>query len=165
MTSDPDFTTSFTAPVSPGAAFEATTRPSAWWNEMVVGAATRVGDTFAYDVPGLHHSTFQVVEAQPGERLRWQVVRSGDEHELDEWIGTELLFEYAPDPAGTRVTFTHVGLRPSLDCHTVCTTAWSHHLEVGLRALLTEGRGAPLTADTVEDVARKVGAGAPSRPA
>ncbi len=158
MTSDSDFTTAFTAPVSPDAAFEATTRPTAWWNEMIEGHAAQVGDTFVYDVPGLHHSAFEVIDARPGERLRWQVVRSGDEAELDEWIGTGLLFEYAPDPCGTRVRFTHLGLRPRLECHGVCAAAWSYHLEVGLQALLCDGRGAPLTAGTIDDVARRIGA-------
>lgn len=158
MRAESDFTTTFTAPVTPSAAFEATTRPHAWWNEMVEGRAAEVGDTFTYDVPGLHHSEFEVVEARPGARLTWKVVRSGARTELDEWIGTEILFEFAPDPAGTRVTFTHRGLSPNLECHGVCATAWSHHLEAGLQALLTDGRGAPLTADTVDEVARKIGA-------
>lgn len=158
MSSDADFTTAFDVSVDPEAAFEAAADPKAWWNDMITGTAGELGDAFIYDVPGLHHSEFEVVEARPGRQLAWKVVPSGAESELHEWLDTVVEFRFAPTPTGTRVTFTHHGLAPSLECHTVCTTAWTYHLAAGLRALLTEGRGAPITAASAADVARRVGA-------
>ena len=158
MITDTDFTTTIDALVDPVAAFEAATNPKAWWNDMIEDVAARVGDTFIFDVPGLHHSKFEVIEARPGQRLAWKVIPSGNESELDEWLDTVVDFEFEPTSEGTRVTFTHRGLVPRLECHAVCTTAWTYHLEAGLRALLTCGHGAPITAATVDDVARRVGA-------
>lgn len=153
-----DFTTSFTVPVRPIEAFEGAASPAKWWNEMIDGSAAKVGDTFVFDVPKLHHSKFDVIEANPGHTLTWMVVPSGGTSDQEEWIGTVVAFEFAPDPAGARITFTHRGLRPELECHTVCTTAWGYHLHAGLEALLAGDTPAPITADTYRDVADIVGA-------
>ncbi|MCZ4076982.1 SRPBCC domain-containing protein [Rhodococcus sp. H36-A4] len=152
-----DFTTTFTVPARPIQAFEAAASPKSWWNEMIVGSAAKVGDTFVFDVPKLHHSKFDVIEANPGHTLTWMVVPSGGTSDQEEWIGTVVAFEFEPDPAGTRITFTHRGLRPELECHTVCTTAWGYHLRAGLEALLTGETPAPITPDTYRDVADTVG--------
>ncbi|WP_265448083.1 SRPBCC family protein [Flexivirga meconopsidis] len=160
MITNNDFTTTFVAPVTPDEAFEASTAPRTWWNQMIVGAAAQIGDTFIFDVPGLHHSKFEVTEARPGQHLAWKVIPSGEDTELDEWLDTVVTFDFAPDTAGTRVTFTHHGLQPRMECHDVCSTAWAYHLDAGLRALLTEGQGTPITPDTIDEVARKVGAAA-----
>lgn len=160
MSKEADFTTSFVAPVTPAEAFEAAANPKAWWNEMIHGSAAQVDETFTFDVPGLHHSTFAVIEARSGQRLTWKAIPSGNKIELDEWLGTIVVFDFAPEPSGTRITFTHQGLRPRLECHELCSTAWTYHLEAGLRALLVEGHGNPITPTTIDDVARAVGAGA-----
>lgn len=159
MNSNSDFTTTFTAPVTPTEAFAAAARPQAWWNEMIEGTCDRIGETFTFDVPGLHHSRFEVVDAEPGQLLAWKVIPSAEETDLDEWLGSIVVFDFAPDPEGTRVTFTHRGLQPQLECHEVCSTAWIYHLkEAGLKNLLTTGHAAPITPTTVDDVARTVGA-------
>ena len=158
MTTDTDYTCTVVAPSDPITAFTATADPRAWWNELIEGSASQVGDTFVFDVPGLHHSTFQVTDARVGRRLAWRVIPSGNETELEEWLDTVVAFDFDPIPEGTRITFTHHGLRPQLECHTVCSTAWGYHLDAGLRALLTDGRPAPITARTIDEVAAKVGA-------
>ncbi len=155
---DTDYTCTVDAPVDPITAFTAAADPRAWWNEMIEGTADEVGDTFDFDVPGLHHSRFQVTEARVGERLAWRVVASGDPTELEEWLDTVVVFDFEPSPRGTRITLTHVGLQPDLACHPVCSTAWAHHLQAGLQALLSDGRPAPITAATVDQVAATVGA-------
>lgn len=153
-----DYTHSFTAPVDPANAYRAAAEPTLWWGEMADGRADSVGATFVFDVPGMHYSQFQVTDAVPGERLTWAVVHSANPNELHEWVGTELAFVFTPAPDGTLITFTHKGLRPTLQCHDVCSSAWDHHLAEGLQALLTTGSGRPLTYATVEHVAQKIGA-------
>jgi hypothetical protein len=158
MNTDVDYTYSFVVPVDAIEAFAAAAAPQTWWNEMIERTASQVGRTFIFDVPGLHHSKFLVTEADVGKRLAWKVIPSGDETELDEWIDTIVVFDFAPGPAGTHITFTHRGLQPQLECHTVCSTAWAYHLQVGLQALLTGGNPAPITATNIDQVAAAVGA-------
>ncbi len=158
MTDQHDYTTTFVVPTTPDEAYDATAHPQQWWNEMITGQAAAVGDVFVHDVPRLHHAKFIVTEATPGRRLTWRAEPTGATTELAEWIGTDLIFDFTRDPEGTRVTFTHKGLHPGLECHTTCTTAWSHHLTVGLQSLLTAGQADPITAESAAAVAAKVGA-------
>lgn len=157
MTSQ-DYTRTFTAPVTPARAYELASAPASWWGEMATGTPDTPGSTFVFNVPELHYSLFDVTEAIPGQRLAWTVIPSGNPAEHHEWVGTEVRMDFEPDPAGSRITFTHKGLRPTLNCHAVCSAAWDHHLEAGLRALLTTGRGEPLTYATIAEVANKIGA-------
>lgn len=165
MSTGSSYTTTFATPGTPEVAFTAATQPHTWWNTMITGRATCVGDRFVYDVPDLHHSALTVTEAIPGKRLVWHVEKTGKPTELDEWVGTDLAFEFHPHPSGTgtMTTFTHHGLRPELDCHDVCTAGWNHHLTVGLQQLLTTGHAQPLTPQTVGHVATTIGATANTR--
>lgn len=153
-----DYTNTFTAPVTALQAFDAAAHPERWWNVMVTGDAETVGGTLVYDVPGLHHSEFAVTEAEPGRRLVWHVQDTGADNEQREWVGTDVIFEFQPNGDSTEVTFTHRGLRPQLKCHEVCSTAWDYHLDVGLRALLVTGQGTPITPESIDEVATRVGA-------
>lgn len=153
-----NFTHTFEAPCSPSAAFAYAAQPDLWWNTMISGTARHVGESFIYQVPEFHYSVFRVIESLEGKRLAWRVVPSGHPQELEEWVGTEVVFDFVELPTGTRVDFTHVGLRPQLACHTVCTTVWGHHLTVGLQALMTGADLRPVTQDSGAEVAAEVGA-------
>lgn len=157
-TTAPSYTTTFAAPVTPDQAFAAAADPRSWWVAMIEGSAEGVGDRFVVDVPGLHHAELVVTAAEPGRHLAWTVQRSGAEHEIEDWVGTVITFDVAATGDGSEITFTHHGLHPALECHEVCSTAWTHHLDMGLRALLTDGAGAPITPESVDAVAEQVGA-------
>jgi hypothetical protein len=45
--------------------------------------------------------------------------------------------------AGTRLTFTHVGLTPQLPCCELCEPGWSRYLE-SLRHQVERGAGTPI---------------------
>lgn len=153
-----NFTYTFMALCTPSEAFSWAAQPNIWWNTMISGSARHVGESFIYEVPGFHYSKFRVRESLQGQRLSWQVIPSGHPQELDEWVGTDIVFEFVELPTGTRVDFTHVGLRPQLACHTVCTTAWGHHLAVGLQAQTAGADPRPVTPSSAAEVAAEVGA-------
>ena len=157
-TNRPSYTTTFHAPVTPEQALAAAADPRAWWVAMIEGSAEGVGDRFVVDVPGLHHAELVVTSAEPGRHLAWAVQRSGADHEIEDWVGTVITFDIAATDDGSEVTLTHHGLHPGLECHEVCSTAWDHHLDVGLRALLIDGVAAPITPESVDAVADRVGA-------
>lgn len=158
MNQNSDYTHSFTTDLDPAIAMALTSDPKAWWNDLIVGDARAVGDTFEFDVPGLHHASFVVSQADPGQFLVWDVVPTHAQYELAEWTDTRLEFCFVDEGGGTRVEFTHRGLTPALECHHVCSTAWTHHLTAGLQALLNGGRPEPLTHANAAEVAEQVGA-------
>lgn len=155
----PGFTQTFTVPTRPHETFDAVANPAAWWNELIEGRADRVGDVFGFEVPDLHRARFEVIEANP-HALAWKVIPFGDEHptELEDWIGTVVRFQFIADPQGTRVTFTHQGLSPQLECYAMCSRAWAYHLQAGLQAMLSGGRAHPVTASNGAEIASIVGA-------
>lgn len=61
------------------------------------------------------------------------------------WIDTEIRFEISPREGGSEPRFTHVGLHPDSECCDVCSGAWNFFVGDSLRALLSEGAGAPIT--------------------
>lgn len=155
---DASYCQSFTVPLPADEAHRRASQLAAWWNAMTEGATTEVGDVSAVDVPGLHHCALKVVESVPGRRVSWQVLETGHEHEIADWVGTTIAIDLEPEAGGTRVVFTHQGLSPELECHGGCSRAWNYHLDVGLRPLLTDGQASPITRATYLDVARTVGA-------
>lgn len=138
-----DYTYSFTSDLDPTTAMTLTSDPKTWWNDMIVGDASNVGDVFDFDVPGLHHARFIVSHVDPGQFLASEVKPTHAEHELAEWSDTRLEFRFAEEAGRTRVEFTHRGLTPALECHRVCSTAWTYHLTAGLEALLNGGKPNP----------------------
>ena len=60
-----------------------------------------------------------------------------------EWTGTDIVFDVAETPEGTKVTLTHVGLVPEYECYSVCSDGWTTYVGGSLRALITTGKGNP----------------------
>lgn len=154
------FTTTVTVDRAPQEVFAAINKPQIWWNELIVGSAERVGDEFGFDMPGVHRTRLRVTEATPGHRVVWRVLENHFSfvQDQDEWLGTDVVFDIERGDTRTTVSVTHVGLVPELECYEVCSGAWTHHLNAGLRALLVTGDPAPMTAELAAATAREFAA-------
>ncbi len=142
-----DFTATIDVASTPQTAFEAITDVAGWWGR-ITGTTTAVGNEFVYVVPGLHYSGFRVTELVPGRRVAWLVTGSYLDFISDtqEWNGTTVGFDIEETgPGRTRVTFTHLGLDPEVECYEVCTNAWSMFVNDSLKALIETGVGKPYT--------------------
>jgi hypothetical protein len=139
------YTTTFTVPNSPAEVSAAVNDPRAWWMTDIVGATAQAGDEFSFEVPGVHYSKLRVTDVVPGELTVWRVVEGKVRFvaDQDEWTGTEIRFEISPSAEGTQVRFTHVGLRPDVECYDACSGAWNLYAGASLRNLLTTGAGQP----------------------
>jgi uncharacterized protein YndB with AHSA1/START domain len=146
----------FTVDRSPDQVFNAICAPQIWWNALIHGSAGVVGDEFGFAMEGVHSTRMRVAEATPGTKVVWTVLENHFSFvdDQDEWLGTDVVFELTPRDLGTVVTVTHVGLVPGLECYEVCSGAWSHHLDVGLRAMLTGETPEPMTAELAAEAAR-----------
>ena len=143
-----DFTTAFTVDRTPDEAFAAINDVRGWWSQEVVGETERLGDTFTFEVPGVHRTTQTITESVPGRRVVWHVSDGwiGFVEDTTEWNGTDIVFDITDRGGRTEVRFTHAGLVPSVECFDVCSAAWSGYMTGSLRDLITTGKGDPYRA-------------------
>jgi hypothetical protein len=145
-------TESFTARIvvdaTPRDAFDRINDVPGWWGR-ITGSTTTVGDEFVYLVPGLHYSGFRVSELEPGKHIAWLVTGSHVDFVTDkqEWTGTTVRFDIDETAEGTRITFTHEGLRPEVECYEACSNAWGMFVNGSLKSFIETGEGEPYTFD------------------
>jgi uncharacterized protein YndB with AHSA1/START domain len=151
MTND-GYTFSYEVPQTPQTVYDAVTDVRGWWSQRIEGATDRLGE-FVYRVPEVHRTRARITELVPGERVVWHILENwfAFDPDQDEWAGTDVRFEIEPTDSGTRLTFTHMGLTPDLDCFEGCSVAWTTHALHSLRQLITTGTGSPIT--PVDEVA------------
>jgi hypothetical protein len=63
--------------------------------------------------------------------------------EMNEWTGTDIVFEISKKGERTELHFTHVGLTPVFACYSNCSGAWSFYINDSLFSLITTGKGRP----------------------
>lgn len=138
-------TESFLIEKSPASVFNAISDVSKWWCTDFKGSAKALGEAFEVKFGDVHHSTHQVVEYVPFKRIVWLVTDSKLTFVKDqgEWTGTKNVFEISTENGKTRLTFTHVGLSPKLECFTDCSKVWNQYLAGSLLPYISEGRGMP----------------------
>ena len=144
-----DFSTTFEVDNSPAEVFAAISNVRGWWSEEIVGETTKLGDTFTFEVPGVHRSTQTLTEVLDGRKVVWHVSDSwlGFVDDTTEWTGTDIVFDITTTDSGdTQVRFTHVGLVPSGECYDACSAGWSSYITGSLRNLITTGKGDPYRA-------------------
>lgn len=139
------FTTSFTVDNTPDEAFEAISNVRGWWSEEVEGDTTKLGDTFTFEVPGVHRTTQTLTEVIPGKKIVWHITESwiGFVEDKTEWKDTDIVFDIAEKGDETEVCFTHVGLVPTVECYDACSGGWSAYMTGSLRDFITTGKGDP----------------------
>jgi len=147
-----NYTTSFRVSQTPEAAFAAIINPRAWWSGAFEGKSDALGDTFTYRYQEMHYSRQQVRELVPARRVAWQVLEADLRFLKDrtEWTGTTMAFDIVRTGSQTEVTFTHIGLKPEVECYDVCTDAWTSLIQGSLRQLIETGKAdLPVLADPV----------------
>jgi hypothetical protein len=147
--SDSNYKSTFVVPKTPAEVYDAITRVTDWWTINTDGSTKAVGDEFTVQFGDVHRTTQRITGAVIGERIVWHVTES---HlpwlkDSEEWKGTDIVFSIAATAEGTRLTVTHIGLTPDVECYTQCEKGWDYFIGTSLYKLLTEGAGLP---DTTE---------------
>jgi uncharacterized protein YndB with AHSA1/START domain len=151
-----DFQTTLRLAAPPSAVYAALTTPAGlagWWTQTCT-VGSKAGDQNDFRFPGPDFSArFEITRLVPDSLVEWKCVdnthppQAGYKNPHD-WIGTTVRFQLQPiDPASTQLTFTHVGLSPSLECNTSCRNGWWHYLHQSLRSYIATGQGLPHPAD------------------
>jgi uncharacterized protein YndB with AHSA1/START domain len=119
------------------AALQSTEAISAWWGPAT-GSAAEGGRFRAVFGEGRYHDI--VVSSLQPRRVEWTSASAPHHH--GEWEGTTMVFELAPDSAGTRLSFRHTGLTPELECYGNCSAGWTQVL-ASLVSYVDSGTGRP----------------------
>jgi hypothetical protein len=135
---------SIAADFTSGEAFEAINKVNEWWAKKIDGSMGKLNDIFTVHF-GDTFVTFEITESIPDKKIVWQVKDCFLPWLKDktEWNGTEVLFEISPLGDQTKVTMTHIGLVPEIECFAGCQAGWNKYLKESLFKLLTEHAGVP----------------------
>lgn len=130
------FTYSFESAKSPEEIYDLLLDIDKWWsgihNESITGKSDKINDEFSFSAGGgAHYSKQKLVELIPNKRIVWLVSESHLSYltDADEWENTRLCFDIYKDGDITKVTFTHDGLVPKIECYDSCTNAWTQYFE------------------------------------
>jgi uncharacterized protein YndB with AHSA1/START domain len=145
MSDQENYTTSFTVDQTPAEVFKAVTNPRLWWGAAIKGDTETEGAEFTFEVPGTHYTKQKLIEVIPNQRVVWLVTECDLTFlkQRDEWKGTKIVFDIARVGDKTKLTFTHIGLRPDVECYNFCVPGWEQYAEGSLRQLIETGKGAP----------------------
>jgi hypothetical protein len=72
----------------------------------------------------------ELTELIPYKKIVWEVIESNLSF-LDnpkEWEKTKLQFDISEKENKTKITFTHAGLVPHIECFEQCSNAWTQYL-------------------------------------
>jgi hypothetical protein len=135
-TATKNFTYSFTSSKKPEEVFELLLHIEQWWSgqyeETIKGKSEKIDDEFAFRAGGgAHYSKQKLVELIPGKNIAWLVTDSKLNFLSDpgEWTGTKICFAISMEDNKTKVTFTHDGLVPEIECYNACSGGWTQYLE------------------------------------
>lgn len=107
-----------------------------WWsglyNETIKGKSKKLNDEFSFSAGGgAHFSNQKLVELLPNKKIVWLVTESNLSFlkNTNEWAGTKICFEIEQEEDKTKITFTHIGLLPQIECYGGCSSAWTQYLQ------------------------------------
>lgn len=125
--------------------FKSITTMSAWWTEDFEGRSTALNDVFTIGFGPRSFVTCKLVELVPDRKAVWHVTDCNLDRLKDkkEWRDTRLIFRLAPEDGNTRITFTHVGIVPGIECYKECVKGWDQYIKGSLPKLIMEGVGLP----------------------
>lgn len=140
-----NYTTTFTVDKSPADVFAAINDVRNWWSGEIGGPTDKLGGEFTYRYQDLHRSTQKITEMVPGKKVVWHVKDATINFvkNKQEWNGTDVIFEIGKKGNKTELRFTHLGLRPAIECYGKCAGAWGFYINDSLRSLITTGKGDP----------------------
>ncbi len=107
-----------------------------WWSgiygETITGKSQKINDEFSFSAgEGMHFTKQKLIELIPYKKIVWEVIESNLSflENPKEWEHTKLRFDIL-EKAGnkTKVTFTHQGLSPEIECYEQCSNAWTQYL-------------------------------------
>jgi Activator of Hsp90 ATPase homolog 1-like protein len=138
-----DYTTSILIDKSPTEVFNAINNVRGWWQGEIVGDTDKLNHEFTYQMGEFHLSKQKIVEFIPDKKVVWLVTESKINFVADknEWLNTTIIFDITEVKDKTKLTFTHHGLVPAIECYGGCSGAWESLIGKSLFSFITTGEG------------------------
>jgi hypothetical protein len=155
-----NFTTSILVDQTPEVVFNAVTNVRGWWSRDLEGNSQKLNDEFIFQVEGVHYSKQKLIKVIPDKKVVWLVTDSKLTFVKDtnEWTGTKVIFDISTQGHKTKLTFTHHGLVPEVECYDACSPAWTQYVQNSLFRLITTGTGNPnLEGSLIEEINPSIG--------
>lgn len=131
-----NFQYSFTTSKKPNEAFAFLLNPKNWWvglfGETIEGKSDTIDDAFSFKAgDGVHYSNQKLVELDTDKKIVWLVTESNLSFlkNTNEWAGTKICFAIEQENNKTKITFTHEGLIPQIECYGRCSGGWTQYLQ------------------------------------
>lgn len=140
----PDYKTSISVNTPVEEAFERITQVSEWWTKNFEGSSKKLNDVFTVRF-GETFVTAKLTEVVKNKKILWHITDC-NLHWIEnkkEWKDTEVSFEISKNKNSTQIDFTHIGLKPDIECYNDCTTGWNQYVHESLLKLITEKKGLP----------------------
>jgi len=141
-----DYSTEMLVSAKPEFVYNAITKEiDKWWTELS-NKALQVGEQLTVKFEKTTSWVMTVSEASPNQSLAWKVTEANHDLEniskKDEWKGTSIKWKIEKNGSGSKITFTHEGLFPALECYEICEGGWDYFLG-SLKNYLETGKGNP----------------------
>lgn len=111
-----------------------------WWTAESTGES-EVGGPLVVRFGDLGGFDMEIQELDPAGRVRWLVTQGPEE-----WVGTQIGWQFRQEGDYTVILFTHEGWREPGEFMSHCSTKWATFL-MSLKAYVETGRGAPAPED------------------
>lgn len=143
MNQEKDYSTSIIVDKSPSEVFKSISNVRGWWQGEIVGSTEKLNDEFTYQMAEFHVSKQKIIELLPDKKVAWLVTESKINFVADknEWLNTTIIFDITKEKNRTKLTFTHHGLVPKIECYGGCSGAWGQLIGQSLFSLITTGKG------------------------
>jgi len=146
-----DYTRNIVVLSTPNAAYKALTSEFDKWWTLDTDSLSTVGDTIKFKFD----TTYWVMRANTlsPNYIELECIEAHHIHDglpssiLKEWEGTKLKWEIQEQDGNTKISLTHEGLIPSLDCFEICKEGWDYFFVTSLKKYLNEGKGSPYEAE------------------
>ena len=110
--------------------------PKNWWvglfSETIAGKSHLINDEFSFRAgEGVHYSNQKLIERVVNKKISWLVTESNLSFlkNTNEWAGTKICFDLEKEGNNIKITFTHDGLMPQIECYDNCSSAWTQYLQ------------------------------------
>jgi hypothetical protein len=110
--------------------------PKNWWvglyGETIKGKCEDINDEFSFSAgDGVHFTNHKLIELIADKKIVWLVTESNLSFlkNTNEWAGTKICFDIEKVGEKTKITFTHDGLIPQIECYGVCSSVWTQYLK------------------------------------
>ena len=131
-----NFEFSFASSKTSNEVFAHLLNPKNWWvglfGETIEGKSEGINDEFSFRAgDGVHFSNQKLIEVIADKKIVWLVTESNLSFlkNTNEWAGTKICFDIENAGDKTKVSFTHEGLIPEIECYGGCSSAWTQYLQ------------------------------------